>query len=67
MTLKEMILVARQKIKVTHTSFTDDEYLTMKGNIIVFECGAKIFIKEWSEGKDYLLEGWSIYVDPKSN
>ena len=61
MTLGEAIGHARKGIKVTHTYFTDDEYMTMKGNVIVFEDGVRIFIDEWAKGKDYLLDGWSIY------
>lgn len=63
MTFEEAKVQARNGIKVTHTYFTDNEYMTMRGNQIVFEDGAKIFVDEWAKGKDYLLDGWSIYVE----
>ena len=63
MTFEEAKKLAREGVKVTHKYFTPDEYMTMKGNIIVFEDGAQIFADEWSKGKDYLNEDWSIYKD----
>ena len=62
MTFEEAKEQARNGIKVTHTYFTADEYMTMRGNQIVFEDGAKIFVDEWAKDKDYLLDGWSLYV-----
>ena len=62
MTLEEAKEHARKGIKVTHEYFTSDEYMTMRGNMIVFEDGVKIFADEWLKGKDYLLDGWSLYV-----
>jgi len=61
MTLEEAKEQAQKGIKVTHTYFTGDEYMIMRGNMIVFEDGVKIFFNEWTEGKDYLNDGWSIY------
>jgi hypothetical protein len=61
MTLQEAKELAQQGIKVTHTYFTDNEYMTMQGNQIVFEDGVKIFFDEWTKDKDYLLEGWSKF------
>lgn len=61
MTLSEAKELAQQGIKVTHRYFTDDEYLTMKGNMIIFEDGVRIFFDEWTKDKDYLLEGWSKF------
>jgi hypothetical protein len=61
MTFEEAKAQARKGIKVTHTYF-DDEYMTMRGNLIVFEDGVKIHAKDWMEGKDYLNDGWSLYV-----
>lgn len=63
MTLDEAVTQARNGIKVTHTYFTDNEYMTMRGNMIVFEDGAKIYLDEWTKGKDYLLTGWSLWED----
>jgi len=45
-----------------HIYFTNDEYMTMKGNMIIFEDGVKIFADEWLRNKDYLLDGWSFYL-----
>lgn len=61
MTLQEAKVLAQQGTKVTHKYFTREEYMTMKGNLITFEDGAKILFNEWTEGKDYLLDGWSIF------
>jgi hypothetical protein len=61
MTFEEAKILAKQGIKMTHVYFTPNEYMTMKGNIIVFEDGAEIFADEWSKGKDYLKEGWSRF------
>lgn len=66
MTFEEAKALARNGVKVTHEYFTKDEYMTMQGNLIVFEDGAKIFADEWSKGKDYLLVGWSVYKEPHS-
>lgn len=61
MTFEEAKVLARQGIKMTHKYFTSDEYMTMIGNIIVFEDGVEIFADNWSKGKKYLLEGWSKF------
>jgi len=63
MTFEEAKKKARNGIKVTHTYFTDEEYMTMVGDMIVFEDNARIFADEWSKGKEYLNDGWSLYVD----
>ena len=54
---------ARRGIKMAHTYFTDQEYLTMRGNQIIFEDGVKLFADDWAKGKDYLLEGWSEFKE----
>lgn len=61
MTLQEAKTLAQNGVKVRHQYFTDEEYMTMQGNIIVFEDGVKIFFDEWVKGKDYLLNGWSKF------
>jgi hypothetical protein len=58
MSLEEAKKLAQEGVKMTHTYFTDEEYLTMRGIMIIFEDGARIFFNEWTEGKDYLKEGW---------
>lgn len=63
MTLEEAKLLAQQGVKVTHRYFTKDEYLTISGNLITFEDGVQISFDEWVDGKDYLLDGWSIYEE----
>ena len=65
MTLEEAKKLAQQGIRVTHEYFTDDEYLTIQGNVIVFEDGARIFFDEWTKDKDYLLDGWSEWLSPE--
>ncbi len=62
MTLEEAKKTAQQGIKVKHRYFTENEYMTMAGNQITFEDGVRIFFDEWVEGKDYLKDGWSLYV-----
>lgn len=61
MTLKEAIVLARQGTKMTHQYFTSDEYMTMHGNVVIFEDGVEIFLEEWTRGKDYLNDGWSVW------
>ena len=61
MTFEEAKILARQGIKMTHNYFTDNEYITMKGNMIIFEDGVEIMSGDWMEGKPYLLEGWSKF------
>lgn len=58
MNLQEAKELAQQGVKMTHSYFSDAEYMIMKGNIIVFEDGYQIFFDEWSKGKEYLKEGW---------
>lgn len=63
MNLEEAKQLAQQGTKVTHQYFTKDEWMIMKGNMIQFEDGCEIPFYDWIQGKDYLLEGWSLYVD----
>jgi hypothetical protein len=67
MLLEEAKILAQQGIKVTHRYFTSDEYMIMKGNIIVFEDGCEIFFNDWVEGKDYLKEGWEKFETDLEN
>ena len=61
MTLQEAKELAQQGIKVTHQYFTKEEYMTMQGNVIIFEDECEIYFDEWVEDKPYLLEGWSLF------
>ena len=61
MTLEEAKELAQQGVKMTHDYFTEEEYMTMKGNVIFFEDGCQIFFNEWVQGKDYLKTGWSRF------
>jgi lipopolysaccharide export system protein LptA len=63
MTLQQAKEKAQNGTKMTHEYFADNEYMTMRGNMIVFEDGAKIFFDEWVYQKGYLLEGWSEFKD----
>jgi len=63
MNFEEAKTLARKGIKVKHEYFVDDEYMIMQGNLCIFEDGCKMFVNEWSEGKPYLLEGWSLFLD----
>ena len=62
MTFEEAREHARNNVKITHEYFTKDEYITMIGNLIIFEDGVKIHAKDWMEGKNYLNDGWELYV-----
>ena len=62
MIFEEAKALAREGTKVTHEYFTPNEWMIMSGNLCVFEDGCKIIVDEWSEGKDYLLNGWSIFT-----
>jgi hypothetical protein len=66
MILEEAKELAQQGVKMTHNYFTDEEYITMRGNIIVFEDGCKIFFNEWVQGKEYLKTGWSRFEEIKN-
>lgn len=61
MTFEEAKVLARQGVKMTHQYFTEDEYITIQGNMIIFEDGVKIFVDEWTKGKSYLQDGWSEF------
>lgn len=61
MTLEEAKELAQQGVKMTHVYFTEEEYMTMRGNVIFFEDGCQIFFNEWTQGKDYLKTGWSRF------
>ena len=64
MTLDEAKEYAQQGVKVTHRHFSNDEYLTMQGNMIIFEDGCKIYIDDWLNGMwnvDRMLTDWSLY------
>jgi len=61
MTLQEAIPLAQEGVKMTHKYFTSDEYMTMRGNIVVFEDGAEIYIDEWTKDKSYLLDNWEKF------
>lgn len=63
MTAEEMKPLARQGIKMTHRYFSDNEYLTMIGNCVLFEDGVKIFWGDWANGKDWLNDGWNEFKD----
>lgn len=61
--LQEAKRLARLGIKVKHEYFTEEEWMIMSGNMIIFEDGCKVFFDEWVKDKDYLLNGWSIYEE----
>lgn len=61
MTFEEAKPLAQQGIKMTHQYFSEEEYMTMKGNLVVFEDGVEIFVQEWMQGKEWLNDGWSVY------
>jgi hypothetical protein len=63
MTLEEAKTLAQQGVKMKHNYFTKDEWMIMRGNMIIFEDDSKIFFDKWTEGKDYLLEGWSKFEE----
>jgi len=63
MNLQEAKELAQKGVKVTHRYFTDNEYMIMQGNMVIFEDGCRIFFDEWTKGKDYLLEGWREFKD----
>lgn len=61
MTLEEMVILAREGVKMTHSYFGSEEYLTMKGNLIIFEDGNKIMYDDFFTNKPYFNEGWSKF------
>lgn len=63
MTFEEAKIHAQQGIKITHKYFSENEYLIMKGNLIIFEDGVKIFANDWLGDKEWAKDGWELYVD----
>ena len=61
MTFKEAKVLARQGVKMKHEYFAYDEYITIHGNVVIFEDGVEIFVDEWLKRKDYLLIGWEKF------
>lgn len=62
MKLEEMILLARNGVKMTHNYFMPTEYLTMRGNMIIFEDGVKIMFDDWIKDKlGFFNDGWSEF------
>lgn len=61
MTLNEAKELAQQGVKMTHQYFTEDEYITMKENMIIFEDGCERLFDDFVKNKEYLLEGWSKF------
>ena len=61
MTLEEAVKLAKNGVKMTHTYFTSDEYITMRGNMVVFEDGVHMYLLDWIKDKDYLNDGWSKF------
>jgi len=59
--IEEMKVLARQGIKMTHRYFSDNEWLIMRGNIIVFEDNVTIFLNDWISDKDWVNDGWSKF------
>jgi len=62
MTFEEAKEHAQQGIKVRHQYFAEEEYMIMKGNLIVFEDGCEIFANDWLGDKQWAHDGWSLYV-----
>ena len=63
MKLEEATELAKQGIKVTHEYFTDDEYMTIQGDLIVFENNSTMLFVDYVKNKDYLKDGWSKYIE----
>jgi len=53
---------ARQGVKVTHKYFTSEEYITMKGNMIIFNDGVRLNDRQWLKNRLDLLQDWSFYT-----
>jgi hypothetical protein len=63
MRLPEMVALAQQGVKMTHRYFSENEWLVMQGNLVVFEDGVKIFLSEWITNKEWLNDGWSKFEE----
>lgn len=61
LSLEEAKELARNQVKMTHVYFSKNEYMTMRGNRIIFEDGANMFIDDWIGNKTYLNDGWSKF------
>lgn len=63
MTLEEAVKLAQNGVKVTHRYFSPTEYMTMQGNMVIFEDGVKIFLHDWVGGNEFLLDGWTRFIE----
>lgn len=63
LTKQEAVDMMRDGVKVAHSGFTPDEWMTMKDGKILFEDGCRC--TEWefwrSRTQDYWDTGWSIW------
>jgi len=68
MTKQEAILAMREGKKVTHVSFTPDEWVSSSGTVYKFEDGNECSDKEfWAYRKDdSFYYGWSEWSEEKS-
>jgi len=65
MTLEEAKVLARQGVKVTHRYFMDDEFITMRGDMIIFDGNEDLQMSfyEYTRDKEYLNDGWSKFEE----
>lgn len=59
MTQQEAKTAIHKGFKVTHTYFTDKEYIHLTERGIYFEDGVKVPFDWWN--KDYLQTGWRLF------
>lgn len=69
MTKDEAIQLMLKGVKVTHTSFMEDEWISMEGDKILTEEGHKHVTSEFWKYRNHpnFQKGWSIWKEKKSN
>lgn len=63
MSKDEAIQAMREGKKVTHPTFTDEEYIQLKGNVIITEEGYEIFLSQFFAIRNSVAfnTGWKIF------
>lgn len=61
---EEAIILMKQGEKLRHPYFSDDEWITMKGNIVVMELGQECWASEfWRDRQSSGWEnGWALFI-----
>lgn len=67
MTRAKAFELMRKGVKITHTHFHPDEWMIMKGNIIIFEDGYQMFMNDFLKfrNSESWQDGYSVFKSLK--